>query len=199
MSYGTLMGTVGSQTSSTNGHSSVVRGTWPITKLKSHRDQKRFGQKCGHLCPNLLIFELKIQSTKKVKRQMDIGNPKKRKLHVMGGRYTIFLPTTMRNLTPSFRTPERSWTFKRSQRCHVSHENASLPRHSCMADDEHSRLSETPETSWTLMWNQAMPCVEPPRIPTAKAPTQKVAVSTGCWRSILGMERRATLSEKTGR
>ena len=77
-------------------------------KHKSHRDQKRVGQKCGPLCPNVL----------KRKRIINVIliNPKY-KLHARKGKFTIFFLTTLKNLRPLFRTSERSWKFQWNQQC----------------------------------------------------------------------------------
>ena len=77
-------------------------------KHKSHRDQKRFGQKCGYLCPN--VFKRKQNSN-------GIWINPKYKLHARRGNFTICFLTTLKNLTPLFRTSERSWKFQWNQQC----------------------------------------------------------------------------------
>ena len=83
----------------------------------SPRDQKRFGQKCGQKCANVL---------KRKQSSNGISKNPKYKLH-RREKLTIFLLTKWKNLAPLFTAPERSWKFQRDEPCHSLHENASLP------------------------------------------------------------------------
>ena len=92
-----------------------------LTKTRITSRPETCCQTCGRPCPNVLKRKHSSNGT---------WINAKYKLLVRGGKFTRFFPTRLKNLTPLFRTSERSWRCQWNQQCCALHKYASrLPRH----------------------------------------------------------------------